>query len=203
MSLGVFTRPGETSLKMSEYEEKRRQKRMWVTILLVLVVVIILVVILALTIFKAREPKVEINSVDLETFSIGVGSLNMTLLLDLTVYNPNRADFQYSESVARMFYYGDLVGQALIPAGDIKSKADEFLSVLLFVEASRVLVNENLPGNIVSGILPVVATTTLHGMVRVLGVFKHHAITTSDCDISVFVANATIQSFYCKHAVKL
>ncbi|KAG0609981.1 hypothetical protein M758_7G029500 [Ceratodon purpureus] len=200
---GVFTRPGEPSLTMSEYEEKRRKKRMWLTIALLIVVVIIIVVILALTIFKAREPKLEINSIDIETFSIGVDSLNMSLLLDITVYNPNRADFTYSESVARMFYYGDAVGQAFIPAGTIKSKADEFLSVLLFVEAARVLVNEHLPGNIVSGILPVVATTTLNGIVRVFGVFKHHAVTTSDCDITVFVANATLQSFNCKHAVKL
>lgn len=188
---------------MSEYEENRRKKRMWVTIFLAIVVVVILVVILALTTFKAREPRVEINSIDLETFFIGVDSLNLSLLLDLTVYNPNRADFTYSESVARMFYYGDPVGQALIPAGNIQSKADAFLSVLLFVEAGRVLVNENLPGNVVSGILPVVATTILNGIVKVLGVFKHHAIATSDCDIAIFVANATIQSFYCKHSVKL
>lgn len=188
---------------MSEHEEKRRRKRMWVIGLLIVVVVVILVVVLALTIFRAREPKVEVNSVELETFSIGVSSLNMSLLLDLTVHNPNRAEFRYSESVAKVFYYGDPVGEALVPAGDIKAQADAFLSVLMLVQAARVLVNANLPGNIVSGRLPVVATTTLTGVVKVLGVFKHHAVTTSECDISIFVANATLQSFYCKHVVKL
>jgi hypothetical protein len=200
---GVFTRPGELSLRMSEHEETRRRKRMWVIGLLVVVVVIILVVVLSLTILRAREPRVEVNSVELETFSVGASSLNMSLLLDLTVHNPNRAEFKYSESAATVLYYGDPVGEALVPAGDIKARADAFLSVLLLVEAARVLVNANLPGDIVSGRLPVVATTTLTGEVKVLGVFKHHAVTTSECDITIFVANATIQSFYCKHVVKL
>lgn len=188
---------------MSEYEEKRRKRRMWVTLLSLLLVIIILVVILALTVFKARDPRVTINTIDLETLSLGADSLNMSLLLDLTVYNPNRASFKYSESLTRLFYYGDLVGQGVIPAGNIQSKGDEYLSVLLFVEAARVLVNENLPGNIASGRLPVVATTGLSGIVTVLGVFKHHAVTSSVCDITVFLVNATLENFYCRHAVKL
>jgi len=176
---------------------------MWAILLALLVMIIIVVVVLALTVFKARAPKVQINAIDLETFSIGADSLNMSLLLDLTVYNPNRVSFKYSEGLTRLVYYGDPVGKAVIPAGGVPSRGDEYLSVLLFLEAARVLVNENLPGNIVSGRLPVVATTTLAGTVTVLGVFKHHAVTTSECDITVFVANATLDSFYCRHAVKL
>ncbi|XP_024384004.1 uncharacterized protein [Physcomitrium patens] len=184
-------------------EEKRLRKQIWVTILGIIVVIAIVLVVLGLTVFKSRDPKVHINTIDLETFSIGQTSLNMSLLLDITVSNPNRASFTYSNGLTRLFYYGDPVGQALIPAGKIKSKADEYLSVLLFVEASRVIMNANLPGNIVSGRLPVVATTTLTGTLKVLGVFKHHALSTSDCDIFIFVANATVQSFYCRHAVRL
>lgn len=203
MSPGVFIRPGDSSLTMSEYEENRRKRRMWVILFLLLLVIIIVIVILALTVFKARAPRVQINAIDLETFSIGADSFTMSLLLDLTVHNPNRASFKYSEGVTRVVYYGDPVGQAVIPPGYIASEGNEYLSVLLYLEAARVLVNENLPGNILSGRLPVLATTTLAGTVTVLGVFKRHAVTTSDCDITVFVANATLQSFYCRHTVKL
>lgn len=203
MSPGVFIRPGDSSLTMSEYEENRRKRRMWMILFLLLLVIIIVIVILALTVFKTRAPRVQINAIDLETFSIGADSFNMSLLLDLTVHNPNRASFKYSEGVTRVVYYGDPVGQAVIPPGYIASKGNEYLSVLLCLEAARVLMNENLPGNILSGRLPVLATTTLAGTVTVLRVFKRHAVTTSDCDITVFVANATLQSFFCRHAVKL
>lgn len=80
-------------------------------------VVTIVIVILGLTVFKARDPNVQINTIILETFSIRSHSLNMSLLLDLTVHNPNREVFEYSGGVTRLFYYGDPVGQARLPAG--------------------------------------------------------------------------------------
>jgi len=97
-----------------------------------------------------------------------------------------------------------LVPKIVTVAGNIKSKGTDNVYMLLVVEAGdRVLVNSNLPGNIVSGRLPLVATTTVAGIVKVLGVFKHHAVTTSHCDIFIFVANATIQSFSCRHGMSI
>ena len=201
-----FPRPGDSvPIKITEYEGKtRRRKMICVVIMGVIVVITIVLVILGLTVFKARDPKVQINTISLETFSIEANSLNMSLVLDVTVHNPNREGFRHSECLTRLFYYGDPVGQATIPAGNIKSKGNECFSVRLAVEAGhRVLVNQNLPGNIVSGRLPMVATTTVAGVIKVLGVFKHHAVTTSHCDVSIFVSNATIQSFVCRHGMKI
>lgn len=203
MSLGTFTRQGDSTLTMSEYEDEKRKRRLWMILAAVVVVIIVVIVVLALTVFKARAPRVQINSVDLETFSIGADSLNMSLLLDLTVHNPNRVSFKYAEGVTQVVYSGVPVGEAVIPAGGISSRGYEYLSVLLFLDAARLLVNENLPVDVLSGRLPVVATTTLAGTVTILGVFKHHAVATSDCEISVFVTNATLENFYCHHSVKL
>lgn len=189
---------------MTEYEEKRRRKKIFLLIMAVVVVITIVLVTLGLTVFKARDPKVQINTINLETFSIESNSLNISLLLDLTVENPNREGFQYYESSTRLLYYGDPVGQARLPAGHIKSKASDNLYMLLIVDAGdRVLAHAKLPENIVSGRLPMVATITVAGIVKVLGVFKHHVVTTSHCDISIFVANATIQSFFCRHGMRI
>ena len=206
MSTVVFPRAGDSvPIKMREYKDKtQRKKRICVIVMGVIVVITTVLVILGLTVFKARDPKVQINTISLETFSIWENDLNMSMVLDVTVHNPNRERFQHSECVTRLFYYGDPVGQAITLAGNIRSKANECFSVRLKVEASHpVLVDENLPRNIVSGRLPMVATTTVAGVVKVLGVFKHHAVTTSHCDVSIFVANATIQSFFCRHGMKV
>lgn len=190
------------SPRMTEYESKQRTQCIWVT-LAVIVVVATVAIILGVTFFKARDPAVQVNAISLEDFHIGATSLNISLLLDLTVYNPNRASFKYTDSLTMLYYYGEQIGEAPIPAGNIDSQGTDYLSVLLTVGADRVLVNSNLPSDIANGILPLLATTRLSGIVRVLKVFKHHAVTTSDCDISIFVANATMQSFSCTHSVRL
>lgn len=205
MAWGYVPRGGDSArIKMTEQEEKRRKKKICLLIMAAIVVITIVLVTLGLTVFKTKDPKVRINAITLETFIIKSNFLNMSLLLDLTVHNPNREELQYSDSLIRLFYYGDPVGQTRIPAGNIKSKGSDNLYMMLVVEAGdRVRVNANLPGNIVSGELPMVATTTVAGIVKVLGVFKHHAVTTSHCDISIFIANATIQSFFCRHGMRI
>lgn len=89
-------------------------------------------------------------------------------------------------------------------ASRIRSKANDNVYLLLTVESGdRVLVNTMLPRNIVSGRLPMVATTTVSGDVKVFGVFKHHAVSTCHCDIVVFVSNATIKSSSCRPGLRI
>lgn len=116
-----------TPIKMSESVEKRRKKKICLLVMAVIVVVSVVIVILGLTVFKARDPKVQINTINLETFSIRARSLNMSLLLDLTVHNPNREVFEYTGGVTRLFYYGDPVGQTRLPAGYSFPAACDFL----------------------------------------------------------------------------
>lgn len=52
-----------------------------------------------------------------------------------------------------------------------------------------------------SGLIPVSATTRVSGRVNVLNIYKRHAVSYSWCDMSVFIANATLASFHCRYSL--
>lgn len=167
----------------------------------------IVILILSFTVFKTKQPVITIDNVVLETFRVNLSnidaSVNLTLGVDVSVWNPNHASFKYTNSTSYMFYRSSQVGEAPIPAGRIGARGIEKLTTSLKLNASRVLSNPYVFSDLLVGSFPISTTAEVSGRVNILNIFKHHARSSSYCSMSVSVATRSVQNMTCTSHVKL
>uniref|UniRef100_R7W3F7 Late embryogenesis abundant protein LEA-2 subgroup domain-containing protein n=1 Tax=Aegilops tauschii TaxID=37682 RepID=R7W3F7_AEGTA len=115
------------------------------------------------------------------------GTLNVTLLLTVSVHNPNPASFSFpSGGHTDLTYRGAHVGDAEIDPGRVPSKGVA-----------------DLVADVEAGSLPLEASTRIPGRVAVFGVFKRHAVAYSDCSFVFGVAELGVRSQECRDHTKL
>ncbi|PKU76097.1 uncharacterized protein LOC110098765 [Dendrobium catenatum] len=188
---------------------RSRRRRCILISLAVFLFIVLLFVILGVTVFRVREATTTVNSVKLGGFKAGFNlpnlgvDLNVTLDLDLTAHNPNHASFRYGESSAELFYKGSQVGEAAIPPGQINAGGSERMNVSVTIFAGRLIGDSALYSDVLSGSLVFQTTTRIPGRVSVLGIFKHHIVTYSSCDVTVNVSSRTADNSNCRYRAKL
>eukprot|EP00250_Pteridium_aquilinum_P024581 c2927_g1_i1 orf=393-1112(-) len=170
----------------------------------------IVILSLSLTIFKAKEPVITIEDIELGTLNLPTSlnmsdlHLNFSLQVAVSVYNPNHASFRYSNSTSYMFYRQITVGEASIPAGKIGARATETLQTTLRLNASSsILLEPNLFSDVAAGSFPISTSAQVSGRVNVLNIFKHHAHSSSFCTMSIVIASQSVQNMTCISRVKL
>ncbi|KAI5326155.1 PREDICTED: late embryogenesis abundant [Prunus dulcis] len=193
--------------------DPRRQSRKCRTICLavtaVVLVATVVLVILCFTVFKAREPEMTINSVVLKDLDVALNiprlsvDVNLTLDVDLSVKNPNKAGFKYKSGSALLNYRGELVGQGRIGSGEISADHTKPMNVTLTIMADRFLEKSELFSDVMAGKLPFTTLTKVSGKVVIFGIFKFHVISTSSCDVSINVSNKTVGEQKCTRKTKL
>ncbi|KAI0531360.1 hypothetical protein KFK09_000913 [Dendrobium nobile] len=188
---------------------RSRRRRCILISLAIFLFIVLLFVILGVTVFRVREATTTVNSVKLGGFKAGFNlpnlgvDLNVTLDLDLTAHNPNHASFRYGESSAELFYKGSQVGEAAIPPGQINAGGSERMNVSVTIFAGRLIGDSALYNDVLSGSLVFQTTTRIPGRVSVLGIFKHHIVTYSSCDVTVNVSSRTADNSNCRYRAKL
>ncbi|KAG0590443.1 hypothetical protein KC19_1G100000 [Ceratodon purpureus] len=204
--LTVKSVPDDTEIKESKPLYRRRKCQLCCCLGVGLIVLMgIILLILVFAVFKAKDPDVRVNGVKLAHLNITYGSLvpQIQLMLDLniTVHNPNRASFKYTNGSSILYYQAIEVGHGDIPAGRLGAGHTMTEVVTLNVQADKFLMGSNFTKDFAAGLIPVSATTRISGRVNVLNIYKHHAVSYSWCDISVFIANATLARFQCRYSL--
>eukprot|EP01018_Ginkgo_biloba_P013239 Gb_05442 [translate_table: standard] len=193
------------------YFQRRRRRRIICcgVFVAVLVLIIVVFVILAVTLSKPKDPKITVNSVKLEHFDFKFDTprmtvdLNVSLHLDLSIKNPNKASFKFGNSTTYLYYRGTTVGEALIPAGKISADRTIDMMTSVTIIANRLISNSNLLGDVISGSVPLSTSSRISGRVNVLNIFKHHAVSYTYCNITISISSRSLQNQYCTHSVKL
>lgn len=195
-----------------EASRHRRRKR-WSTCcgatVVALIGVILLVVILAFTVFKPKRPVTTVDTVGLKNLAVSIDVLrlrleiNLTLNVGLSVKNPNKVGFRYKNSSAMLNYRGKLVGEAPIPADKISAGETKPMSLTLTLLADRLLSDSHLYSDVISGEVPLSTYTKISGKVTALKIFRIHVVSTTSCDLTLFVPNRTVGNQHCKYKTKL
>ncbi|GLJ45226.1 hypothetical protein SUGI_0951870 [Cryptomeria japonica] len=201
----------------SGFEASRRRKRRWricrccLSCGAVLILLAIIMIVLALTVFKAKDPVITLNSVtiddlnanfDLPTLTVHI---NLTLTADTSIKNTNKAaSFKHGNSTTLILYRGKTVGQALIPPGTLKADrtARMNVSVTVFVDAVLSSASEFIRDGI-SGSLNMTTRTEISGRANVLHLIKKHVTVIALCDITVDVSSRSSEVLQCKKSYKL
>ncbi|KAK7311270.1 hypothetical protein RJT34_09293 [Clitoria ternatea] len=175
----------------------------------VVIAIAMLIVILAMTVFKAKHPVTTVDSVKLEDFHMSLDiaklrvDLNVTLDVDVSVKNPNKVGFKYSDSTAHLNYREQLIGEVPLPAGEISSSETKGFNLTLTIMADRLLSNSQLYSDFTSGSLPLNTFVRISGKVSILGFIKIHVVSSTSCDFAVNISNRTVGNQECKYKTKL
>ncbi|CAN6330216.1 unnamed protein product [Urochloa humidicola] len=180
--------------------------------LAVLAALAITLLVLCLTVFKVRDPTTRLVSTRLAgvaprlTFPAISLQLNVTLLLTVSVHNPNPASFTYdSGGHTDLTYRGAHVGDAEIDPGRIPSRGDGEVTLALTVQADRFAADlAQLVADVENGSVAMEASTRIPGRVSILGgLIKRHAVAYSDCSFVFGVAEMKVRSQQCHDRTKL
>ncbi|KAG2668096.1 hypothetical protein I3843_15G139700 [Carya illinoinensis] len=186
---------------------RKRRKTCCLAVIGTTIGIVILIVILAFTVFKAKRPVTTFDDLSIKDldFSFDIARLavrlNVTLDVDVSVKNPNKVGFKYSNSTVILNYRGELVGEAPLLPDKISAGETKHMNLSLTVLADRLLFNTKLYSDVTSGILPFNTYIKLPGKVKIL-FFNIHATTSSSCDFDIYISNRTISEQRCKYKTK-
>ncbi|PSR91431.1 GTPase [Actinidia chinensis var. chinensis] len=182
------------------------------TIFLIFVVIVILIVFF--TVFKPKDPKIAVNSVQLPSFSLANGTVSFTFSQYVSVKNPNRAVFTHYDSTLQLLYAGRQVGFMFIPAGKIDAGRSQYMAATFSVQsfplssaavAAAPAAPENVGPTVTDGLdgfrvgqtMEIESRLQMAGRVRLLHFFAHHVEVTSDCRVAVSVSEGSVLGFHC------
>ncbi|KAE8769101.1 harpin-induced protein 1 containing expressed [Hordeum vulgare] len=196
------------------HQARRRRRRCLIATTAVLLALAVVLAVLFLTVLRVRDPTIRLVSTQfvgaaprfalLPTPSI---RLNLTLLITVSVHNPNPASFTYADGGhADLSYRGAHVGDAEIDPGAVPSGGDAEVRLVLTLEADRFAAagdSRQLADDVESRALPLDASTTVPGTVLLFGVFRRSAVAFSECRLVFAVMEMRVQSHQCNSRTKL
>lgn len=175
------------------------------TIFLIFVAIVILI--LFFTLFKPKDPKISVNSIQLPSFSLSNATVNFTFSQYVSVTNPNRAVFSHYDSTLQLLYSGSQVGFMFVPAGKIGAGRTQYMAATFTVQSFPMSVAqpENVGPTVTDGLngfrvgptMEMESRLEMAGRVRVLHVFTHHVEAKSDCRVAVSVSDGSVLGFHC------
>lgn len=205
----VQSKEGDPVRGADLHARKRKRRRcICISTIIILAAVVLLIIILAFTVFKAKRPVTNINSLSLKDFDLNLDvirlrvSLNVTLDANISVKNPNKVGFKYRNSSAIVRYRGMVVAEAPIPGGKIDADKTTTMKLTITVLADRLLSSPNLYSDIISGTLPLTTSTRIAGKVRII-FFNVGVVSSTTCDLNVDVSSRSIRNQTCHYKTKI
>ncbi|XP_078431772.1 late embryogenesis abundant protein At1g64065-like [Wolffia australiana] len=163
------------------------------------VIIGIVILVLALTVFKVKSPRLDINGLTLSKFDLGAFSrpesflsVNATMIADISIKNPNAASFRFQNSTTMFFFNETKVGVVNVPNGNARPhRTTRFnATVDLFVERVAAIAVANL--NQTLGILTgsslnfnITSSSAVSGRVNLWGLYKKNLEVKMNCTITL------------------
>jgi hypothetical protein len=163
-------------------------------ILLILVALIILV--LAFTVFKPQNPIVNLYPVglkDMQFFEPNVTSVPMHMII--SIKNPNYGDFKTKNATGYINYKHTLLAKVPISPKFLPARSTTNLSTTSGLMSGKLLNNDMFLKDIEDEAFNMTATTTLHGKVYLIHVFKLKAIVDISCEVKFNITSMDTDSF--------
>ncbi|KAM0841225.1 hypothetical protein ACQ4PT_059148 [Festuca glaucescens] len=179
-----------------QYLRKRRRCLLCCGGCCVLTVVIVglIILVLALTAFKVKDPRITMNSVSLTALTTGAGSglfdpvaTNATLTADVSIKNPNIASVRFSPSATEVYYRGQTISVAYVPAGRVGARRTARMNVTLDILGDQLARMFNITGLVLGEEYNLTTYTEMNGTVKALGIYKKDLEMRMNCSISVAV----------------
>ncbi|KAI3743978.1 hypothetical protein L1987_57050 [Smallanthus sonchifolius] len=160
-------------------------------------------------VFKPKNPKIAVDSVQFPTFSISNGTVNFTFFQFVSVTNPNRDAFTHYDSSLQLAYSNAPVGFIFIPAGKIDGGHTQHMSAKFAVQSfpiparppAVIPVTPGAVGGAEFGMegptMEIETRMKLVGRVRVLKIFTHRVESGVNCGVAIEVKSGSVLGLHC------
>lgn len=172
----------------------------------ILLAIFIVLLTIGLTVYKVKEPIMTMNSIALENLSANSAassSLNMSVIADVSVKNPNAVSYRYGSSMTSVYYHEILVGQAEAPPGVALARRTVRMNVTVDLMISQLTSNSQFVQDLVTGDVMFNTSTQVGGKVKVFGMVQHHVDVVMNCSMTVDVSNLSLRNQSCVQHVWL
>ncbi|KAJ4770143.1 hypothetical protein LUZ62_040073 [Rhynchospora pubera] len=161
--------------------------------------IFIILLTIGLTLYKVKEPIMTMNSITLENLSSSStsSSLNMSVVADVSVKNPNAASYRYGSSLTSVYYNEILVGQAKAPPGVAQARRTVRLNVTVDLMVSQLINDAQFTQDLVTGDVRFKSSTLVGGKVKVFGMVPHHVDVMMNCSLTVDVSTLSLRNQSC------
>lgn len=171
-----------------------------VALFLILAVVVL---VLFFTVFRIHDPKIRMNSVTIQRLELlPNGSLrtdvNVTLLADVSVKNPNVATFKFDNSTTLIYYGGSVVGEAIHLRGKAKARRTLRRNVTVVIIPDNIMDVPSLSSDINSGELNISSYTHISGRVKILNIIKKNVVVKLNCSMTYRISGGDFHGERCK-----
>ncbi|OWM72097.1 uncharacterized protein LOC116193085 [Punica granatum] len=169
----------------------------------VLLILAVVILILVFTVFQVKDPKIRMNQVTVTRLDFANGTLrqdvNVTLLADVSIKNPNVASFRFSNTTTSIFYEGTLVGEGRTPGGKAPAHRTLRLNMTLDIIPAKLMAIPGLRSDLGSGALTVESSTKVHGRVKIMSMIKKKVVVRLNCTITYNIATTAVQEDCKRH----
>ncbi|XVE57972.1 hypothetical protein DITRI_Ditri04bG0132300 [Diplodiscus trichospermus] len=177
-----------------------------ITALLLIQAVVILV--LFFTVFRIHDPKIRMNSVTIQRLELlPNGSLridvNVTLLADVSVKNPNVATFKFNNSTTLVYYGGRVVGEGIHLQGKAKARRTLRRNVTVEILPEELLAVPSLTKDIASGAFNISSYTRISGRVKILNIIKKNVVVKFNCSMTYRLSGGEFHGETCRPELDL
>ncbi|CAA7016887.1 unnamed protein product [Microthlaspi erraticum] len=173
-------------------------------------ILVTIVLTLIFTVFRVKDPIIKLNGVTVNGLDSTIGTqiqllgTNISLIVDVSVKNPNTASFRYSNTTTDIYYKGTVVGEARGPPGKARAHRTVRMNMTVDIMTDRLLSDPGLAREVMlSGLVNVWSYTRVSGKVKILGMVKKNVTVKMNCTMAVNVTRQAIQDVECKKKIDL
>ncbi|KAF8088317.1 hypothetical protein N665_0546s0045 [Sinapis alba] len=192
---------------------RRRRNRIKCLICIIVTSLVLTTVVLTLVfmVFRVKAPIIEMNGVTVNGQDSTAGTqilllgTNISMIVDVSVKNPNSVTFRYSNTTTDIYYKGIVVGEARGPPGKARAHGKARMNMTVDIRIDRLVLEPGLVREVsVSGLVNLWSYTKVSGKVKIMGIVKKHVTVKMNCTMAVDISRqAIIQDVECKNNIDL
>jgi hypothetical protein len=159
-----------------------------------------------LALYRVHEPVMTMNAIALKDLDAASwAAARLTMVVDVSVTNPNAASLRYRPSETRVYYRSRRVGEAVGPPGTARARGTVRLNVTVGVSVGALLDDRRFLVDVAAGALEVATSTRVRGRVAALGgfVLRRRVVLEMNCTATVSIADMSIRNQSCLQRVWL
>ncbi|XP_057454700.1 uncharacterized protein LOC130746168 [Lotus japonicus] len=203
----------EDTTQLSQHHHQKLSRRHFIKRfacpLVFLLLLAVVIIVLIFTVFRIKNPVIKMNSIQITNLNLtnivaAKPGVNLSVIADVSVKNPNAASFRYSNTTTSLYYRGVMVGEARGPPGRAKAGRTIRMNLTVDVITDRInLSSSDLRNDLSSGVLTMNSFSRVPGQVKILNLFKKHVVVKMNCSTTFNVTTREIQEQNCKRKVKI
>ncbi|ESQ39252.1 hypothetical protein EUTSA_v10001755mg [Eutrema salsugineum] len=199
-----------TSNKNNTLRRRRNRIKCLICVTATSLILITIVLTLTFTVFRVKDPIIKMNGVTVNGLDSTTGTqiqllgTNISMIVDVSVKNPNSASFKYSNTTTDIYYKGTVVGEARGPPGKARPHRTARMNMTVDIMIDKILLDPGLAREVSgSGLVNVWSYTRVSGKVKIMGIAKKHVTVMMNCTMAVNITRQAIEDVECKKKIHL